>query len=267
MKLAIGEDLLPGAGVHEGLDLARELGFGGVEFIADRLDERIDAIDEGLRALDLVACGVAMGECDGWVSADIGRRREANDRLREALAGALDLGAEYVSFAPQRGASDMPDLTPFASPLELQKELLIWLLRGYSDLAEAMDAGLALLPLNRGESAFLTRLDQGAALLRAVDDHPMIRLAANTCDMALEEADLLASVESHIADIGVFYLADSGDSLPGQGTLPFPEIGASLRRLEYAGWLVIAGRPAGREGDRPDDLRACLDYLRDCGIE
>lgn len=265
-KLAIREALLPGETVSERLGLARELGFKGVEFAAAGLDARIDEIDESLRAHALVASGLNMGETDGWVSSDIGRRRRANDMLREALACALDLEADYVTFAPQLGAGDMPDLTPFASPLELQKELLIWLLRGFSDLADAMDAKLALLPLNRGKTAFLTRLEQAAAFCGAVDDHPKITIAASVCEMALEEAALLPCLESQIDRISVIYLADRKNRLPSAGGLPFPEIGAALRETDYKGWLVVDGRAAGAERERGAELAACLKYLRHCAL-
>lgn len=265
-KIAIREALLPGETVHARLALARELGFTGVEFAADQLDERIDAIDEALRAHDLAASGLHMGETDGWVSADIGRRRRANDLLREALACALDLEADYVTFAPQIGASDMPDLTPFASPMDLQKEMLIWLLRGFSDLADAMDTRLALLPLHSGKTAFLTRLEQADLFCREVDQHPMITIGASICEMALEEADLLDCLESRLERISVIYLADSDLRLPGSGMLPFPEIGPALRRLDYRGWLVIDGRLSNTEREGSNELAACLDFLRDCGL-
>jgi sugar phosphate isomerase/epimerase len=265
-KLAIRETLLPGATVHERLALARELGFAGVEFAADRLDERIDEIDEALRARGLRTSGLNMGETDGWVSANIERRQRANDRLREALACALDLEAEYVTFAPHYGASDMPDLTPFASPMELQKELLIWLLRGFSDLADAMNVKLALLPLNRQETTFLTRLDQAAMFCRAVDNHPKITIAASVPDMALEEADMLACLTSHGEAISVIYLADRDRALAGAGGLPFPAIGEALRAKEYRGWLVVGGRLAGAERERRAELNSCLEYLRQCAL-
>ena len=265
-KIAIREALLPGETVHARLQLARELGFAGVEFAADQLDERIDAIDEALRAQGLVASGLHMGETDGWVSADRARRQSANDRLREALACALDLEAGYVTFAPQIGASDMPDLTPFASPMDLQKEMLIWLLRGFSDLADAMDTKLALLPLNSGKTAFLTRLEQAELFCRAVDHHPKIAIAASAGDMALEEADLIGCLEAYLERISVIYLADRAMRLPGSGGLPFSEIGRALRKRDYRGWLVVDGRAseAGRKGS--SELSACLDYLRDCGL-
>jgi len=265
-KIAIREALLPGETVHARLALARELGFAGVEFAADQLDERVDAIDEALRAHDLAASGLNMGEADGWVSADRARRQSANNRLREALACALDLEADYVTFAPQIGASDMPDLTPFASPMDLQKELLIWLLRGFSDLADAMDTKLALLPLNRGKTAFLTRLEQAELFCRAVDHHPKISIAASAGDMALEEADLLGCLDSHLERISVVYLADRSMRLPARGGLPFPEIGKALRKRDYRGWLVVDGRPSGSERELSVELAGCLDYLRECGL-
>ncbi|MCY3914965.1 MAG: sugar phosphate isomerase/epimerase [Chloroflexi bacterium] len=265
-KIAIREALLPGETVHSRLALARELGFAGVEFAAEQLEERIDVIDEALRAQGLVASGLNMGETDGWVSADRARRQSANDRLREALACALDLEAEYVTFAPQIGASDMPDLTPFASPMDLQKEMLIWLLRGFSDLADAMDAKLALLPLNSGKTAFLTRLEQADQFCREVNHHPKITIAASAGEMALEEADIIGCLKSHLERISVIYLTDRGMRLPGRGGLPFPEIGQALRERDYRGWLVIDGRAShtGREGS--SELAACLDLLRDCGL-
>lgn len=265
-KIAIREALLPGETVHARLALARELGFAGVEFAAKRLDERIDAIDEALRAHDIAASGLHMGETDGWVSADRARRQSANDKLREALACALDLEAEYLTFAPQIGASDMPDLTPFASPMDLQKELLIWLLRGFSDLADAMDTKLALLPLNSGETAFLTRLQQADLFCRAVDHHPKITIAASAGDMALEEADLIGCLESHLERISVIYLAGREMRLPGGGGLPFREIGRALRKRDFRGWLVVDERPSKAGRQASVELAACLDFLRDCGF-
>ena len=265
-RLAIREELLPGASVHERLELARALGFAGLEFAAADLDARIDEIDEALRAHGLRASGLNMGATDGWVSADIGRRARANDKLREALACALDIEAEYVTFAPHFGESDMPDLTPFASPWELQKELLIWTLRGFSDLAEAMDAKLALLPVCRADTTFLTRLDQAAGFRRQVEDHPNITLAASVCDLALEEEDMLACLASHTSALSVLYLTDSERALAGSSDLPFPALARTINELEYQGWLVVDGLPASANDQRGAELRACLAYLRECGF-
>ena len=262
-KLAIQEWLLPGSTVDQRLALARELGFAGVEFAAANLDDRIDEIHEALSRQGLSASGVTMGETDGWLSADRKTRDRAADLLRRALTCALDLEASYVSFVPQYGGTDLPDLTPFASAMDLQKELLIWLLRGLSDLAEAMDTALALLPVNRYETAFLTRLEGGAFFRRQVDDHDKITVAASSFHMALEEADLLASLRAHHKAISVIYLADSNRRLPGRGVLPFADMGEALRSIGYGGWLALESVEAGASAA---DLAECLDYLRRCNL-
>ena len=175
---------------------------------------------------------------------------------------ALDLEADYVAFVPQYGTGDMPDLTPFASPGDLQKELLVWLLRGASDLADAMDADLALLPVNQYETSFLTQLDAAAMLRAEAGDHPRIRLAASTYHGALAEDDLLRALSANIQAICVLYLTDSNGRLPGRGHLPFAAIGETLRSHNFPGWLVLAQSALHPPGSNAGDLGACLALLR-----
>ncbi len=265
-KLAIQEILLPGANADQRLAKARELGFSGVEFAADELDDRVPEIHEALATHGLAAAGVNMGRMDGWLSADMRTRDRATDLLRLALTCALDLEAAYVTLAPQYGATDLPDLTPFASPIEMQKEMLIWLLRGVTDLADAMDAALALQPVNHYETSFITRMAGVAFFRRELDDHPKITIAANTFHMALGEADLLASLKAHHEAISVVYLSDNNGRLPGQGFLPFAAIGEALKSVDYRRWLVLASSIAGSSHPTAAELTESLDYLRRCNL-
>ena len=260
-RLAVQEALLPGASAHEKLAVAAGLGFSGVEFAAADLDERLDEVYAALNAHGLTASGVNMGTASGWLAADRATRADAADSLRRALTCALDLEAEYVSFVPHYGESDLPDLTPFASPLELQKELLIWLLRGISDLADAMETKLAILPVNIEEARFVTCLDDAAWFRRQVDDHPNITLAANTRCLSMEEDEMAASLAAHCPALSAVYLVDDDRRLPGNGALPFAGLASALRSADFAGWLVLAG-----ECDSAADLSDCLDYLRNCQI-
>ena len=256
-KLAIQEAPLPGATMHEKISTAAELGFRGVEFLAQDLDERLDEVYDALQAHGLAACGVTMGTASGWLAADRAARANATDSLRRALTCALDLEAEYVSFVPHYGDSDLPDLTPFASPLELQKELFIWLLRGVSDLAEAMDAKLAMLPVNHGETTFVTCLNDAAFFRRQVDEHPNITIAANTRCLSLEEDDMAASLAAHCDALSALYLVDDNRRLPGRGALPFANLASALQSTDFAGWLVLNG-----ECEDAAELSECLDFLR-----
>lgn len=269
-KLAIREDLLPGKAIGERLDAAGQLGIDAVEFSAANLDARMPGIAEALRASGVTVSGINMGRQDGCLSADIEIRARAADALREALACALDLEADYVTFVPQRGETDLPDLTPYASAMELQKELLIWLLRGVSDLAEAMDVKLALQPVNHYETSFITRLDQAVYFRRQVDDHPNIAVAANLYHMALEEADLKAAMRAYADDLTVIYLSENNRRLPGQGFMPFAAIGEVLAETKYEGWLVLDSEETRDFGEgawrQSQDLSGSINFLRECGL-
>lgn len=269
-KLAVQEQLLPGDNTAERVDHAAQLGFSGIEFAAERLDERLPDIAEALESAGVVASGLNMGRSDGCLSADVAIRQRAADALREALACAQDLEAEYVAFVPQCSASDLPDLTPVASVFDLQKELLIWLLHGFSDLAEIMDCQLALQPVNHYETNFITRLEQAAWFRRQVNDHPKITIAANLFHLALEERDLLESLRDHGDDISVVYLSEVNQRLPGCGLLPFAAIGDALQDMRYDGWLVLEADTSGRDPDAnretASELRDCVQFLRDSGL-
>lgn len=269
-KLAIQETLLPGNSVGQRLSAAASLNIDAVEFPATDLDARLPRIAEALEANGIKASGINMGRQDGCLSADAARRADAVDALREALTCALDLGADYVTFVPQCGETDLPDLTPYASPMELQKELLLWLLRGVSDLADAMDVRLALQPLNHYETAFITRLDQAAYFRRQVDNHPMITVAANLYHMALEEEDLVVALRQHHADISLIYLSENNRRLPGQGILPYEAIGEALAEMAFDGWLVLEGHQTAGDPERArpnfQDLPGSIQYLRTAGL-
>ena len=269
-KLAIQEGLLPGKTVEERLAAAGQLNIDAVEFPAAELDARLPRIAEALDANGITASGINMGRQDGCLSADAAWRAGAVDALREALTCAFDLEADYVTFVPQCGETDLPDLTPYASPMELQKELLVWLLRGVSDLCDAMDVRLALQPLNHYETAFITRLDQAAYFRRQVDDHPKITVAANLFHMALEEENLVSELRRYNDDISVIYLSENNRRLPGQGILPFLAIGEALAETAFDGWLVLEGFETTGNPERArqifQELPESIQFLRRAGL-
>ena len=269
-RLAIQEGLLPGKTVQDRLVAAGQLGIDAVEFGAADLDACMPQIVDALDASGVSVSGINMGRQDGCLSADFGIRARAVDALREALTCALDLEADYVTFVPQCGGTDLPDLSPYASVMDLQRELLIWLLRGLTDLADVMDVKLALQPLNHYETSFITRLDQAAYFKRQVDNHPKIIVAANTYHMALEEADLMTTLRTHAHDIGVIYLSENNRRLPGSGLLPFASIGETLAEMNYDGWLVMEGAETRDYPERArqnfEDLPGSVHFLRGANL-
>ncbi len=270
MQLAIQEDMLPGRAVQERLEHAQRLGLAGVEFWADSLTVRVPEINEALQATGLKASAVNLGRQDGYLSADGAKRELAINRMRQAMADALDLSAEHVIFVPQYGAPDVPDLTPYQSPLDLERELLIWLLRTVSDLAYALGVNLHIQPVNRYEAHLINRVEQAKTYRKKIKDHPHVKIAPNLFHMALEEADIAQTLADHADDLDYILLADNNRRLPGQGLINWTQIINTLKQAGYDGWLTFeCGQPGQNQWDAYryyDGLPACIELLKSAGM-
>jgi sugar phosphate isomerase/epimerase len=270
MKYAIQEDMLSGRTLRARLRHARELGVEGVEFWADGLTPRVPEVAAALAESGLSASAVNLGRIDGFLYPDARTRDRAVSAMRQAFADALDIGAAGVTFVPHLGANQQPDLTPFKTPIEIEYELMVWLLRGVSDLAYAIGVDLYMQPVNRYETHFMNRVEQAVHFRRQIKDHPHVKIAANLFHMALEETNavdsLRAALQAEANDIGMIYLADSNRRLPGQGLLDFKAVMGVLRDCGYQGWLTLECGTPGQNHERAnafaDALPTCLTWLK-----
>ncbi len=265
MRLAIQEHLLPGRTAQQRCDQARRAGLAGIEVLADGLTERVPELAEALAATGLAAAAVSLGRADGYLAPNMADRECAVGRLRQAMADAVDLGAGHVVFVPHYGPPRMPDLRPYRAPIELDAEMMVWLLRTVCDLAYALGVELNILPVNHYETYFINRLEQAVVFRHKVKDHPHIKLAANLFHMALEEHSPVTALRDHAADLGYVQLADTNNRLPGEGLADFGAVFAALRVAGYQGWVTLASDtlepPQVMAG-----LPACLETLRRAGL-
>lgn len=259
MKFAVQEHLLSGRSVVDKLKHAQALGLNGIEFFAEGLTERVPEIVAALEQTGLQVAAVNLGRRDGYLSPLLVEREQAISTMRQAMADALDLGAYHVVFVPHLGAPRMPDLTPYRAPIELDSEMMIWLLRTVSDLAYAIGVELDMLPVNHYESYFLNRLDQAAFFRRKIKDHAHVKVAANLFHLALEEPDIIGALREHAKHLSYVYLADHNGRLPGQGMMDFAAVTTVLREIEYDGWLTFT---CNDQYAPTVNIAASLDYLR-----
>lgn len=237
MPIAIQESLLRGRDVAERLRYAARLGLDGVEFSAGDLTGRVPEIAAALAETGMRAAGVYLGEQDGYLAPELAEREQAISRMRQAMADAVDIAAPHVIFVPHLGGPRMPDLTPYRSPIELESEMLIWLLRTVSDLAYAIGVELDMLPVNRYESYFMNRVDQAVRFRQKIKNHPHVKVAASLFHMTLEEQDMLDTLKAYGEHLGYIQLADThGGLLSAEGC---GRVSDCLRGAGYAGWLVL----------------------------
>lgn len=269
MPVAIQEDLLPGRSIQEKFEHARALGLNGIEFWARDLAPKVSAIAEAIEQTGVAASSINLGRQSRFLDPHPLERERALADLRQAIADAVDLGAATVVFVPHYFGAALPDLMPWMSAVELEIELLFMHLRTLSDFADALGVSLCLKPVNHYETHFMTRVEHAAMITRRLN-HPRVRIAANTFHMALEERDLAGVLREHADQLGLVYLSDSNQRLPGGGLIDFKALGAALNETGYTGWYVLEAGDPGANAERAPhllaDLPASLDLLREAGI-
>jgi D-psicose/D-tagatose/L-ribulose 3-epimerase len=127
-----------------------------------------------------------------------------------------------------------------ASAEEREADLnrLVPTLRALGDFAAARGVKLGIETLNRFETSFLNTTEQALELIRRVD-HPSVGLALDVFHLGIEEkslGDALRAAGPHLVHLQV---AENDRGTPGTGHLPWTEVAAALREIDYTGRVVI----------------------------
>lgn len=237
MKLAVREGMLPGASLGEKLASARRLGYEGVELhspeaLARPTDELVALFQESGVATANVAGVVTLLDPDPKV------RAEGVATLAHRLELSAALGATGVLVVPIFGRALIPDLSPYRAAVELERELLVAELGEVARLAAASGTQIFLEPLNRYETHFLNRLEQGVEICQAVGS-PRVRIMADFFHMHVEEADIPASLRAAGDYVVYVHVADSNRKQPGRGHLDLRPGFAALKEVGYDGYLGV----------------------------
>jgi sugar phosphate isomerase/epimerase len=178
------------------------------------------------------------------LDADPAQREAAKTTIRERLDLAAKLGAVGVLTVPQFGrVPALPDLTPFATGAQLERNLLLAQLRELAPAAGAAGVSLFLEPLNRYEAYIVNRLEQGSAISEEVG--PQIGVMADFFHMGIEEADIPAAIRANADHLVYVHVADSNRLQPGRGHLDFRPGFRALKEIGYDGPLAIECRIDG----------------------
>ncbi len=242
MKLALREDMTPGATLREQLAWLERVGLDGIELHAGSL-----ALPEQELRTIFAESPIRVANVSGGmtlVDIDPKERAAAKELTRERLRLAGELGAAGVLIVPQSGRRPaLPDLSPLASGADLERDLFALQLKELAPAAAAAGVPLFLEPLNRYEAHLVNRLEQGVAFAEQVG--PEIAIMADFFHMHIEEADLAASIRAAGRHIVYVHVADSNRLQPGRGHLDFRPGFAALKEIGYDGWLGIECRVDG----------------------
>jgi len=242
---------LAGEDPIEQLKFIGDQGFDALE--DSRMQERPVELQERL-ARELNRLGLAMGtflatfdfERPTFSSGREDLREKTLTDLRAALVIAKRLNARWFTVVP--GTLD-PRL-----PMGFQTANAIDLLRRCCDVCEPDGMVMLIEPLNARvdhPGMFLSRVDQGYALCKAVAD-PHCKLLADIYHQQITEGNLLPTLDRAWDEIAYIQVGDHpGRNEPTSGEINYRNVFRFLQRKDYSGLVGMEHGQSipGREGE------------------
>ncbi len=220
---------------------AAALGFDGVEVFApcaDALDRTLLKDILGQNNLELSALGTGAGFLLNGLhlcEADIARRQSAIDFIAGFIETAAGFGAATIIGSMQ---GSIPDGTQRTAAEQWVRVAL----NDLAALAARFDVPLLLEPLNRYETNFVNRLEQGTQLISSLDNDN-VKLLADLFHMNIEEGSLANAIRKNGEFIGYVHLADSNRRPAGLGHIDFGEVAGALGDIGYNGYVSAEALP------------------------
>ncbi|MDW8367264.1 MAG: sugar phosphate isomerase/epimerase [Abditibacteriales bacterium] len=263
MKLACQEGLVPGQSLEEKLANLEQFGYEGIEFWGRQfLDDpqRVAAVNRACANSRVKPSTICAGFRGCPLDAQKSEREVAVNDLKTLLSAAADLGCVGVIFVPIFGGPRLPDLSPFKTAVELEKELLVKICDDLGRHAEKVGAILLIEPLNRYETHLLKTLRDAVEICERVGN-PHVALMADFFHMSIEEAHIPESLKAAAKWVKHIHLADSNRQTPGNGHTDFRAGLAALKEIGYDGYGALeCSLPQPAEIELPKTAK----YLKEC---
>lgn len=265
MKLSCQEGLAPGTTFAEKLANLAQYGFVGVELSGGSLNDPQGFAERKAALADspVKASSICGGYPAELIHADKLRRMACLDAMRRHLDYAAELGAVGPITVPIFNQNErVPDLSPWHTRAEVERELLLAMLRELVPYAEQRGVTVLLEPLNRYEANCLPQQKDGAGIVRELNS-PAVRLMSDVFHMHLEEPNLPAAIRECGDAIGHVHLADSTRLEPGSGSIDFRSVFTALKEIGFTGYMAFE---CGLTGAAGEVLPRSVAYLRECMI-
>lgn len=258
MKLAIQENLIPGKNFKDKAQNAQRYGFEGVEVWGTSLEERHTEIRKACLGTKIKLSTICAGYRGCLLSPEKEERDTAIKDIKKLLTIGSDLGAVGLIVVPIFGSPQLPDLSPWKRAEDMEKHLLVELLREIGEKAENVGCLCLLEPLNRYETHLLNRVEQAIEIVKKANS-PGIKIMADFFHMNIEEAQIDEAIKKGKNLIYNVHLADSNRLLPGYGHTDFKAGFTALKKIGYDEYMALECTvPGSPEKQLPE----CVKYLK-----
>ncbi len=166
---------------------------------------------------------------------------------------------------PIFGGPIVPDLSPFATPLEIEEQLMIAALQELGAIAAAAKTLFMLEPLNRYEQHYLRTQADAIRVIKASGVKEGVGVLSDFFHMNIEETNTPQAFRDAKEFTTHIHLADNTRFEPGTGDIDFV---ASFKVLKENGFRGFMAYECGVSGETEDEkaanLAKSLEYVRAC---
>ena len=225
----------------EDIDLLRriaQMGFDAVEIPLEVDGQfRVAEVAAAVRDLGLRCSAVAvMTDTRDPIHPDPQVQQNGLAYLRDVVDVLAALGG-----GPIVGASYTAAGRVYPVGLDRRKrefDLAVKHMREAAEYAGDRGVVIAVEPLNRYESSFMSKTTIALELVDAVD-HPAIGVNLDTFHMNIEERSFADTIEQVGPKLYHLHACENDRGWPGSGHIPWPEIADALRRIGYDRTMVV----------------------------
>ena len=271
MKIALQLGLLPGQNTREKAQCAVDHGVEAIEvgIWPNGLEGMKQAADEinGLIPISSV-CGNA--DATGapsfeFLNPDLAARRACIDGSLAILEFCGQVGAVGQIVPPIFGGPVVPDLSPFASPLEIEEELMIAALKELGAYAAEQKTLFMLEPLNRYEQHYLRQQSDAIRVIKASGVTSGLGVLSDFFHMHIEETNSPQAFRDAKGYTTHIHLADNTRMEPGTGDIDFVASFKVLKENGFDGYMAYeCGISGDSDEERAANLAKSLEYVRAC---
>lgn len=165
-------------------------------------------------------------------SANEAQRAMSVQYVKDCITMVKELDGHEITIVPGTVGKVNPDSTP-----ENEWKWAVDALKEIYDHGQRSGVLLAIEPLNRFETYFISRAAQALALAEAVG--PDCGVCLDAFHLNIEEANMLDAIRSAGSRLVDFHIADNNRLACGMGALDWPAIVGALKEIGYDGALTV----------------------------
>jgi D-psicose/D-tagatose/L-ribulose 3-epimerase len=241
------------------IEKAAKLGFDILEIAAHQIttysDKQIEEIRSAAKANNvLLTAGIGPTADKNLSSADPAIRERGKKFFTETLTQIARLevraiGGALHSYWPADYTKPVDKMGDWQRGADGVREI--------SKVAEELGITLNIEVLNRFENFVLNTAEEGVAFVRQVG-RPNVKVMLDTFHMNIEEDSIGGAIRTAGPLLGHLHTGECNRRVPGQGRMPWREIGEALRGIGYQGNVVM--EPFVRSGGSVgNDIRVWRD--------